>query len=311
MCKNKPVFCLDNEEVLNVDLLPGLMKRYPSKITFLNWLKTRYSSGSNTLARMLRGKVFGQKDRTKIDLTTFSLSLSDSYWLRKADSSLTFEQISPYHNKFWDGTEEYIGGSIPTLYTSGFLNKYWDNSNTLIKFNSEEQIKLEYECCRLCEVCRIPVAKSKIQVAGNKPAILSFNFTSTELMLETAEMSGIINEENITDELIINTFGYSGLSMIVVDAIFGNADRHVGNFGFLRSTDTGEYVSMAPLYDFDHALDSRAESDIMVKDAIKYISNLLDLNEKETTIQIVKTIKSETEVNEFSKRAKFILDNIR
>ena len=43
--------------------------------------------------------------------------------------------------------------------------------------------------------------------------------------------------------------------MIIIDAVIGNGDRHAGNFGWLRNTDTGEYVSMAPLYDFDHALD--------------------------------------------------------
>lgn len=37
--------------------------------------------------------------------------------------------------------------------------------------------------------------------------------------------------------------------MIIIDAVIGNGDRHAGNFGWLRNTDTGEYVSMAPLYD--------------------------------------------------------------
>ena len=42
--------------------------------------------------------------------------------------------------------------------------------------------------------------------------------------------------------------------MLVIDAIVGNGDRHAGNFAWLRDTDTGQYVCMSPLYDFDHEL---------------------------------------------------------
>ncbi len=59
--------------------------------------------------------------------------------------------------------------------------------------------------------------------------------------------------------------------MLIIDAITGNGDRHAGNFGWLRDTNTGAYISMAPLYDFDHALDSKSQSDRLITDTIKVV----------------------------------------
>jgi hypothetical protein len=39
----------------------------------------------------------------------------------------------------------------------------------------------------------------------------------------------------------------------VIDYLAEHDDRHSGNLGFLRDADTGEYISMAPYFDFDWA----------------------------------------------------------
>ena len=53
--------------------------------------------------------------------------------------------------------------------------------------------------------------------------------------------------------------------MLAFDAIAGNTDRHLENFGFLRSPDSGEYIGMAPLYDFDHVMDASGTDDYLLK----------------------------------------------
>ena len=60
--------------------------------------------------------------------------------------------------------------------------------------------------------------------------------------------------------------------MLIIDAITGNGDRHAGNFGYLRDADSGEYLGMAPLYDFDHALDASAmdRMDVPMEDALRF-----------------------------------------
>lgn len=79
-----------------------------------------------------------------------------------------------------------------------------------------------------------------------------------------------LDPDDFDEQTIMELFGKAGAQMLIIDAVIGNGDRHAGNFGWLRNTDTGEYVSMAPLYDFDHALDSTLESDRLLTDAVKF-----------------------------------------
>ena len=98
--------------------------------------------------------------------------------------------------------------------------------------------------------------------------VLVRNFTTADVMLEAADMSGQIDPDDFDENDIIRLFGLRGFQMILLDAVFGNGDRHAGNFGFLRDSNTGAYLGMAPIYDFDHALDARGVNDRLLRDCI-------------------------------------------
>lgn len=265
MCKNTAVYGVEDERVYSLDLLPGLMRTYPGRSSFLSWLALRYSSNSNATARRLKGITFGQGNRAAINEATHALSLSDCYWLKEEADNLPFEQVSPYYADFWKGAGVYEGGAIPTLYVSGFLNKEWASSAALNKYGAETLI--EKECYDLCTLCGIPCAQIDLIPKG----IQVRNITSPARMLEQADQSGRLNPDDFDESAVLTLYGIPGVQMLTIDAIVGNGDRHAGNFGWLRDTDTGEYISMAPLYDFDHALDSKLASDRLITDLIKAI----------------------------------------
>lgn len=267
MCGNTAVYNINTEDVYHSGLLPGYMAMRPCSDTFKAWLKLRYSSQTNTIARHLSGITFGQGKRFRVNEATHALSLSDSYWIKPAESNLRFEQISPYYAKFWTGIGNYDGSSIPTLYVGGYLNKEWINSNTLCKYGNG--LEIEAECSRLCRACGIDAAN----VVEIENGIAVENITNAEFMLEQADQSGRIDPDGFTESEIEELFGLDGVQMLTIDAIIGNGDRHAGNFGWLRSTRTGEYVRMAPLYDFDHALDSTSEDDVIIRDLLSYFKN--------------------------------------
>jgi hypothetical protein len=258
MCKNYTVMNISTQEVYNHKLLPGLLNKFQSKSIFMEWFNKRYSERSNTASRQLRGILFGQGNRDIIDRTTHALSLSDCYWIKTDNESISFEDISPYYNNFWTGEGKYTGEAIPTLYLNGFLTKYWIDNNTLIKISGEREIY----CSQLAKALGI----STVDIYKYSEGIAVRNFTSDAVMFESAETSGKINPETFTNDDILNIFGINGFDMIFFDALVGNGDRHAGNFGFLRNTDTGEYLGMAPLFDFDHAYDSNNNDDIMIKE---------------------------------------------
>lgn len=286
-CKNHKVYNIDTEEVYSACLLPGLMKKNPCKETFKLWLKTRYSSNTNSLARRLKGITFGQGNRVLINKSTHILSLSDCYWTKEDDSTLLFEEVSPYYTDFWKGEGYYKdGNSIPTLYVSGYLNKEWVSAKYLNKYG--DSLDLEEEVSLLCKKCGIPVCNiSKI-----KGGIQVENFTNRNLMLEQADQSGIIDPDYFTEKDIIDYMGMTGIQMLTIDAITGNGDRHAGNFGWLRNTDDGSYVCPSPLYDFDHVLDSTANNDRLIKDLSLSVKNINNDNMINEVIRICNIVKS-------------------
>lgn len=308
MCKNNYVYNIDTEEVINYHLLPGIMQRKACTTTFKIWLKSRYSSETNSLARQLKGITFGQGKRPTINKETRAFSLSDCYWLKNTDDTVYFEAISPYYTKFWGGHGEYDGTSIPTLYVGGFINKEWVSSGALNKYGKDTTIELD--CIVLCKICGIQ-SENILPIIHNTEIIgvQVENITTPDLMLEQANQSGKLDVDDFDEYTIERLFGFQGIQMVVIDAIVGNGDRHAGNFGWLRDSNCGAYKCMAPLYDFDHALDSKAASDRLILDAMKVVKkNRLYVEE---AIRISKLTLNSNINTIFNLRAKTILEILR
>jgi len=170
MCKNNPVFDIEKEIVLNTALLPGIMWKLPSKSSLIHWMEKRYSEKSNTYARKLRGLVFGQGNRQKINEATHALGLSDCYWVKSHDENILFEQISPYFTDFWTGEGYYKGQSAPTLYVNGYISKYWLNNKVLVKAREKHEIV----CCTAAKSLGIHV----INIVEHADGIAVENFTN-------------------------------------------------------------------------------------------------------------------------------------
>lgn len=285
-CKNTPVYNIDTEEVYNHALLPGYMQKYPCAATFKAWFKLRYSSNTNSLARQLKGVTFGQGNRVSINKTTRALSLSDCYWVKPLNDPIRFEQISPYYAPFWSGVGVYKGQSIPTLYVGGYLDKQWVSSSVLEKYGSH--LCVEAEVSAMCKFCS--VLANNVWIIDGGVAVQ--NFTNPNYMLEQLDQSGKVDPDDFDESDIIRLFGKNGVQLIVMDAIIGNGDRHAGNLGWIRDANTGAYVCMAPMYDFDHALDSKLDSDRLISDAASSVRRTGNAEYIHEAIRVCKAVCS-------------------
>ena len=303
-CKDKQVYDIDNNIVINNNLLPGYMRKMEnSPYKFKEWIKLRYSSNTNSIARKLKGSTFGQGNRDRIETETHALRLCDCYWIKSDSEDIKIKDGSPYYTDFWKGEGICNGKSVPTLYVTGYMDKYWVNSKYLCKLGKEALI--EIECYKVCKACNVRVAN--ILKYGDN-GILVENVTNTKYMLEQADQSGLMDPDNYDENNIERLFKYDGIRMIVIDAIIGNGDRHLGNFGWLRDTDTGEYVDMSPLYDFDHALDSKLRYDRLIEDAI----NICKINQNYIyeALRICKTVVNMDTIDIFKIRASSLIGHI-
>ena len=161
-------------------------------------MKYRYSSGTNTLARKLKGITFGQGARIRINMETRALSFSDCYWIKDENDLVLFEDISPYYKPFWEGMDEYkTGQAVPTLYVGGALSKEWKNDGRLYKYGD---VSVELQCIKLCKNCGILVENA----FAIKDGIAIENITSQNLMLEQADQSGRLDPDDFDEQTIID-----------------------------------------------------------------------------------------------------------
>jgi excisionase family DNA binding protein len=242
MCKNVEVYDITNSRIIDEKLTPGCILR--ASMGYSEWMRTRYSADSNVSARRLMLRAFGSDNHENAIKTTRTLSLSDCYWIKSRGEDITFEEVTPYINKEWDGNGAFTGGSISTLFVNGASDKRWLDSKSLLKIGSYK----EYEPYRLCSALGLEnAAEAKLSDEG----VLLTNFTSTDCFLETMEQSGFSGQNDNPREKAVEIFREPAVALFVVDFLVEHDDRHWGNYGFLRDCNTGEYLSMAPYYDFD------------------------------------------------------------
>jgi putative resolvase len=243
MCRDIPVYNIASGKILNEKLLPGAMLK--KTLSFDKWMQTRYSAGSNVTARRLMLRAFGTDNHGKILKTTRALSLSDCYWLKEIGENALFDDVTPYIHKEWDGTDRFKGGSIATLFANGAATKRWLDSKTLLK----ESSFYEHDAYKLCAAL-VPehyVSKAHLSDKG----LCLTNFTSRDCFFESFEQSGYIGELDDARTIAIELFKERAVALFVIDYLVESDDRHWGNIGFIRDANTGEYVSMAPYFDFD------------------------------------------------------------
>lgn len=232
------------------------------------------------------------KDRVKWDdgLPHY-FSLSDQYWIKYSETE-SWDKLNFFNNPYSMLTGDVIFSKnlesvdtillqydSPDITTNGVLKKRWSKdkfgNNILIKHMSKEfaqepmneilaskllsklklinfvSYKLYIEGYDLCCACKDFITPNTEFVPA-KFIYSAVPFTEDELRLDKTS--------RVYPHLIkaVEYFEIPGAkefidSMIVADRIMFNMDRHLGNFGFIRNVDTGDYIESAPLFDFGNA----------------------------------------------------------
>lgn len=203
------------------------------------------------------------------------LSLTDTFWMKRADEELNWEDVSLYRNPFddviariaFDGTGMYGRAASPTspeFATSGSFAKCWIRENgqiSLLKRGSTGYANAGFEpysealAAQLLSAAHIDhVPYSIVRFHGK---------LASKCPLFTSEDIGFVSAHRFFDK----PFGVRAMldfcqqhdseerfrEMIVMDAVMANVDRHAGNYGFLVDNATGRVLHMAPLFDHNMA----------------------------------------------------------
>lgn len=221
------------------------------------------------------------------------LSLTDTFWMKRADEELTWDDVSLYRNPFddviariaFDGTGMYGRANSPTspeFATSGSFAKCWvreDGEISLLKRGSIGYANAGFEpysevlAANLLSAARIDHVPYSIVRFHGALASKCPLFTSEAVGFVSAHR--FFNRPFDVDDMLAfcakHNAEESFREMVVMDAVMANVDRHAGNYGFLVDNATGDVLCMAPLFDHNMAcLPLMMESD----DFEEYVSTV-------------------------------------
>lgn len=250
------------------------------KSKFRIWWKGRSIPASRQNLDMALG-LLGNITVDYLIEKSFGLSLSDHYWVKPEKSRLRWRDVNFFENTFSEDVGKALFGVLnsdsiksldlisPDNTSDGWLKKKWiikGGERILLKGGSSPYCQepfnevLASEICRRLKINHVPysIIKSNETFYSSCPDFVTEN---TELisaghialtqkkdkntsvfdhLLNCCRGNGFSNIESIEKEIC---------SMLALDFIIANTDRHMNNFGFLRNPDTLEWTGLAPVYD--------------------------------------------------------------
>ena len=220
-------------------------------------------------------EILGMYNTELLPTKCLGLSLSDHYWVRPADSDMTWEGVNFFDKEFSDDIGDVLFGSAgksigfnyssPDNTSDGNLQKRWkiiDGKRCLLKSGSapfRQQPINEVIASIILEKLGIDHIPYTLTWIDDKPYSVCENFVSRKTELVSAarlmkirpkanDENGYLHFVNICSEFGIDIVPMLD-RMIVFDYIIANEDRHYGNFGLLRNPDTLEWTGAAPMFD--------------------------------------------------------------
>jgi hypothetical protein len=216
-------------------------------------------------------------------LDSLGISLSDQYWLKPADSNVTWGEVNFFENRFSEDLGEILLGNCgdirdkvfrsPDATSSGNLPKKWQISNNrriLMKGGKRpyfQEPENETVASHVMEFIGVSHVEYDLTAVRGKTYSLCETFVNRDTDFVSAhyveDMSADIpsDESKRLDFFLVwcEKRGITGVRpfldrMITVDFMLCNTDRHLNNFGMLMDAETLEWIGPAPLFDTGNSL---------------------------------------------------------
>ena len=255
--------------------------------------------------------------------STHCVSLSDTYWIKKYESCLTWEDVSPWTHDYSSLISTYaLDGIIvknnknyfsPVLSTDGSFPHTWKfnsggNTISFVKagtkytlggMNSGREPYSEYYASIIgralgfnslvYEIRNHTRSDGRIDVVTECLA-----YTSEDIGAVSAGRIGLKSYEDIIKfcKEISNECYRQILDMLFLDCLLLNTDRHYGNIEFLVKNDTQDIIGLAPIFDNNFSMLPRFIEQLETLDRSEYVAR--DNRTFESLYSLVKTHRNYT-----------------
>ncbi len=298
-------------------------KRCPLFLTRISditlWLADRVLDTTRGHSRTLRrvAQLTTQAD-AEISMRFYGSTVTDNYWVKTADNiKITYEDVRFTTDQLFllalKGDSSDLNHNpedikSPQFTVPGCLEKGWTLENDVWYLYKNENRVEQFNEMFVSDLSKYLGIKS-VKYEPTSSGIKSANFAD-EYNFE--HINGLIGENYAdyiaTYDAIYNKLGSDAaidyVRLLYCDAICCGMDRHSKNFGILRNKDTGEFVSMAPNYDFNQSLfgnsiditpTTTVHTDVLIDDFCKLIKErnvgffIPEINEDELRLATERT----------------------
>ncbi len=288
MLKDIPVLEIEDYRctILNYELLP-ISLRYPDvnyDDVMHGWTENRTMSiGRTNAKKLLAGFRISQSNPYMIARLFHFASLSDCYWMKDAEETFTWEQVSLFENP-WEkavtstallGTNQTFRTLVQKIHTpeftaQGMAAKAWIREADglyLYKVGKKElPASGILDALHIPHVSYIEAENSSLEKIADRNHIDKIYKSGEKIVkcrIISSEETALVpwedfqvycsyhdkNEYDMVKEMDAANY----YKMQIADYILGNEDRHGANFGFYMDNRSGKLQGLYPLMDHDHA----------------------------------------------------------
>lgn len=210
-----------------------------------------------------------------VALSGYGMSLSDGWWLRPAESPITWDDVNGFDHPFSSFLNGQTALYSPDFCTNGNLPKFWqmkEGIRYLYKEGNEETETEAYNeviASNLLDILNLPHIPYTLEhrdFLGKRRAwsvCPAFTSKQVEYIPAWYIWDAVSDTEGKGPYIhflrCLKEVGLGGIQkdldhMLAFDFLINNTDRHYGNFGFLRNIETLEWIGMAPIFDNGNSL---------------------------------------------------------
>jgi len=253
------------------ELLP-MQIRHASADGFSSWLRDRAVDLNSVQHRNLMNELVGSRDKTTLAIRTHMFSISDTYTCfeeGKFTPRLQLCQpqdqntVSDYILVSSDTSLRKLRVATPNASTDGSFTKTWRFENGawwLYKLQPSAATEAEVEISRVLREAGWDAAEYD-HVGRFRKRVKTRSFLQPREFFEPYDsFRFFFDDPSDDDEVIYRNIASLGAAfekawkrILLADALFVNTDRHMRNFGFIRSSVTGDVLRLAPNFDNNQA----------------------------------------------------------
>ena len=280
--------------------------RVQNMINFYAWCSSRTLTLDRQYIKEILNSIGAtqaatDQDRAKIALSYHCLSLTDIYWVRQEEETVTWEELNLYENHL---SNAFVDLSLrgkqmtatnrelaPDLSTSGCFPKAWvrrEDGFFLLKDGGADAVEREVLASRVCRCFDCSQVLYEQEWFEGQPVSVSRIFTDPKRGIVTREAFEIYAANHDLDAAAfikkMDPEGY--YSMYLLDYLTGNTDRHWGNWGFLVDHADNRLLCLHPLMDFNRAFTAYDQPDggVFLPEFSRHIS------QREAALEAVRAI---------------------